>query len=270
MSTGGPANDPTRKQRREVAREQRRALEQAAHAQAVRRTRMLRLGGALGLAVVVVIVAIVVSSSGGSKAKGIATGDKAATTVAAVTSLLKGIPQSANVLGTASAPVTLKYYGDLECPICQEFTLDTLPTLIGSYVRTGKMKIEYLPLETATPDPETFQTQQVAALAAGQQKREWNYVELFYHEQGAEDTGYVTENYLQGLAKQVPGLKLASWLSARGSSKLINTISNQASAAQSAGLNSTPTLIFTGPKGTKQVAQLITPSQATQLIDAVS
>ena len=64
-------------------------------------------------------------------------------------------------------------------------------------MRTGKLKIEYRSLETATREPETFKTQQVAALAAGKQNKMWNYIELFYHEQGEEDSGYVTESYLQ-------------------------------------------------------------------------
>ena len=34
----------------------------------------------------------------------------------------------------------------------------------------------------------------------------WNYIETFYHEQGEEDSGYVTEAYLQNLARQVAGL----------------------------------------------------------------
>jgi hypothetical protein len=34
-------------------------------------------------------------------------------------------------------------------------------------VRPGKLKIEYRSLETATREPETFHTQQLAALAAG-------------------------------------------------------------------------------------------------------
>ena len=38
-----------------------------------------------------------------------------------------GIPQSGNALGNPTAPVTLEYFGDLECPICREFTLGALP-----------------------------------------------------------------------------------------------------------------------------------------------
>ena len=111
--------------------------------------------------------------------------------------------------------MTLQYFGDLQCPICKDFTLGALPTLIQKYVRTGKLKIEYRNLETATREPETFKTQQVAALAAGKQQKMWYYIELFYHEQGEENTEYVTENYLQTLAQQVPGLNLASWTAAQ-------------------------------------------------------
>ena len=57
---------------------------------------------------------------------------------------------------------------------------------------TGKLKIEYRSLETATREPEVFKTQQVAALAAGQQNKLWHFIELFYHEQGEEGSGYVT------------------------------------------------------------------------------
>ena len=116
--------------------------------------------------------------------------------------------------------MTLQYFGDLECPICKEFTLGALPTVIQKWVRSGKLKIEYRSLETATREPETFKTQQVAALAAGKQNKMWHFVELFYHEQGEEATGYVTENYLQGIAQQVPGLNLAAWTTARSDNAL--------------------------------------------------
>ncbi len=77
---------------------------------------------------VVIIVVIVLATSGGGKGGSQAggTGSKEAT-VATVSSLISGIPQSGNVLGNPNAPVTLQYFGDLECPICREFTLGALP-----------------------------------------------------------------------------------------------------------------------------------------------
>ena len=128
--------------------------------------------------------------------------------------------------------MTLVYFGDLECPICKEFTLGALPSIIQKWVRTGKVKIEYRSLETATREPEVFKTQQIAALAAGKQNKMWHYLELFYHEQGEEDTGYVTESYLQGLAQQVPGLNLTKWTSDRNNPALANQVDDRRPGGQ--------------------------------------
>ena len=36
-----------------------------------------------------------------------------------------------------------------------------------------------------------------AALAASEQNRYWNYIELFYRNQGTENSGYVTDDFLR-------------------------------------------------------------------------
>jgi protein-disulfide isomerase len=241
MSSGveNDEGDLTRKQRREQARTERKALEQAEVDRAKRRTRLTQLG--VVVAIVVVVIVGIAIATGGGKSKTVKSGTPQANANAAeVTSLLHGIPQNGNTLGDPNAPVTLKYYGDLECPICKEFTLGALPTLIQKYVRTGKVKIEYHSLETATREPEVFKTQQVAAYAAGKQKLGWNFIELFYHEQGEEDSGYVNESYLQGLASQVPGLNLADWTSARSESTYASEVESDAQAANQAGFTGTP------------------------------
>lgn len=234
--------DLTRKERREQARAERKAMEAAA-AQSAQRKRLIQLGGVIGVVVVIIIV-IVVASSGGSSGGGLATGSKKNSTVATVTSLIHGIPQSGNVLGYPNAPVTLQYFGDLECPICREFTLGALPKVIQKYVRTGKVKIEYNSLETATDEQETFRTQQVAAYAAGKQNLAWDYIELFYHEQGQEKTGYVTEKYLQGLAQQVPGLNLPNWSAARSDPAYAEQVTHDAQVANAEGFTGTPSFLI--------------------------
>jgi protein-disulfide isomerase len=232
--------DLTRKQRREQARSERKALEQAEVDRAKRRTRLTQLGIVVAV-VVVVIVGIAIAAGGGGGKKTVTAGTPAANaTVTEVTSLLHGIPQNGNALGAANAPVTMKYYGDLECPICKEFTLQVLPTLIQKYVRTGKLRIEYHSLETATREPETFKDQQVAADAAGKQNLAWYFIETFYHEQGEEDSGYVNESYLQGIASQVPHLNLAAWTAARSEPTYSNQVAADAQAANQAGFTGTP------------------------------
>jgi len=234
----------TRKQRREQARAQRKALEQAHAAGALRRTRITQLAVVV-VVVVAGIVAVLIATAGSAGVKKIAPGTAAAQAATSdVSGLLSGIPQSGDALGRPTAPVTLQYYGDLECPVCRAFTLSALPSIIQKSVRGGQLRIEYHSLETATREPEVFESQQVAALAAGPQHKMWNFIETFYHEQGEEDSGYVTESFIQGIASQVPGLSLSRWSSDRGDPQLREQVQADAQTASSRGLNGTPAFLI--------------------------
>jgi protein-disulfide isomerase len=229
------------------------------------------IGGVIVLAVAIVAVAIAVSSGGSSGTSGLQKGAQQTKTVASVSNLLSGIPQSGARLGNPKAPVTMVYYGDLECPICRDFTLNGgFPSLVRNEVRGGKVQVVYKSFETATRDPSVFKTQQVAALSAGQQKHFWDYTELFYHEQGAEGSGYVTDSYLQNLAKQVPGLNLSQWESGRSTSSLSTQVASDEQAGTTAGVQGTPTLVFTGPKGQTAIGTVATYPQLQQAVKKVS
>jgi protein-disulfide isomerase len=261
--------DLTRKQRREQAREQRKALEQAEAASAKRRARLTQLG-IVGVIVVAIIVAIVLATGGSSKPGIPKTSKQINATVTEVTSLLGGIPENGITIGNPKAPVTMQYFGDLQCPVCKDFTLGALPSLIGGYVRGGKLKIEYRAMETATKEPETFKNQQVAALAAGKQNKMWYFLEFFYHEQGEENTPYVTESYLQKLAQQIPGLSLANWTAARGDPKLASSITSDAEAAGNAGFSGTPSFLIGKTGGSMarlEYASLTNPSSFNSAIE---
>jgi protein-disulfide isomerase len=213
---------------------------------------MRMIGGAVLVAVIVVVVAIVVSTTGAKKG-GLQHGTKANATVTAVNALLSGIPQSGNTLGNPNAAVTMTYYGDLKCPVCQAFTLQGgFSQLVSNDVRSGKVKVVYDAFCTATcsgPDPNEFPLQQAAALAAGKQNKFWQFAELFYHEQGSEEDAYVTESYLDGLARQVTGLNYAAWKTARSDPNLTAEVTSQQNSGRTIGVSGTPTLIFKGPKG---------------------
>jgi protein-disulfide isomerase len=261
VNTEQEHEDLTRKQRREQARAQRRTLEEAEAAAAVRRTRLTLLG--IVLAVVVAGVGVVVlTSAGGGPPKKIAPESGQARQVSSqVAALLAGIPQNGNALGQPTAPVTLQYFGDLECPVCRAFTIGALPPIIHKWVRTGKLRIEYRSLETATREPEVFRAQQVAALAAGEQKKMWNFVETFYHEQQEEDTGYVTEGFIRGVAKQVSGLNLTQWTGERADAALMDQVASDAQTASSSGLNGTPAFLIGRSGG---AASQLEPSSFTE------
>jgi protein-disulfide isomerase len=236
--------DLTRKQRREQARADRKALEEAEAAKTVRRRRLTQLGIVVAVVVVAIVVIAIAAGGGGGTPAPPKTSKEQAATVAKVNATIGGIPQNGNVLGSPTAPVTLVYFGDLQCPICREFTLGALPPVIQKWVRSGKVRIEYRSLETATREPEVFKSQQVAALAAGKQSLMWNYLETFYHEQGQEDSGYVTEAYLQGLARQIATLNFAKWMTDRKNPSFENQVTTDAQLANNEGFNGTPSFLI--------------------------
>jgi protein-disulfide isomerase len=232
----------TRKQRRDQGRLQRRALERAEAARMFRRKR-LRLLGIISALVACGIVLVLIVSAGASK-KLTPGSAQSRTAVSDVTTLLSGLPQGGNVLGRATAPVTLQYFGDLQCPVCSSFSTQALPLIVAKWVRTGKLRVEYRSLQTATREPEVFAAQQLAALAAGKQGKLWNFVETFYREQGEEGSGYVTEGFLEQVARQVPGLDLTRWASDRGNPALAAQVEIDAQAASASRLGGTPAFLI--------------------------
>jgi protein-disulfide isomerase len=164
--------------------------------------------------------------------------------------LLSGIPQTGVRLGRASAPVRMTLYGDLECGDCRAFVLGAgFPKLVARDVRAGKVQVVYRAFQSATTSSSAFMTQQVAALAAGRQGRLWQFAMLFLHEQGVEGTDYVTEGYLDSLARQVPGLDFAAWQRARRDPALAAHVRSDRRSAKRQRVLGTPTVFFHGPRG---------------------
>ena len=230
--------------------------------------RLLRIG--VVVAAVAAGVAILVATQGPSGAT--ITGTQQRSIGAGIQSLIGGIPQRGHLLGDLGAPVTLVYFGDLECPYCRQFTLGALPAIIRKWVRPGKLKIEYRSMETATREPIVFMSQQVAALAAGRQNKMWYFLELFYHEQGEEDSGYVTEPFLRRLGAQVPGLNLPQWMSDRNDPTLAAEVSSDEELTKKLHFPATPSLFFgkTGSEARKyEPTSLTDPEGFNQRIGAL-
>jgi protein-disulfide isomerase len=221
----------SRTKQKEEARARRLAEERARSERARRQQRIRMIGGVVVVAVVFVVALILINT---------------------VNQLLAGIPQSGNTLGNPKAKVTMTYYGDLKCPVCQAFTVEGgFPQLVSNEVRSGKVKVVYDAFCTATcngPAPQEFPVQQAAALAAGKQARFWQFTELFYRQQGSEEDAYVTEAFLTGLARQA-GVNIAQWKTARNDPNLTAEVTSQQNGGKKIGVSGTPTLVFQGPKG---------------------
>jgi protein-disulfide isomerase len=228
----------SRKEQREQARAEREAREAAERAVAQRNRRMLQLGGALLAAAVIVVVAIAISSGGGSKKGGSAQGNAAGSTQTA--QLLSGVPQQGITLGNPKAPVTLVEFADLQCPFCRDYTINTFPTIVAKYVKPGKVKMEFQNYAFIGPDSLTAAR---AAEAAGKQNKLWSFIDVFYNNQGSENTNYVTDAFLTKIAKGA-GVDPQKMLADRADPKVDQAIALAQQSAQQAGVNSTPTFLI--------------------------
>jgi protein-disulfide isomerase len=151
--------------------------------------------------------------------------------------LLEEIPQEGTVLGRPDAPVTLVEYADLQCPYCAQWALGTFPALVRDYVRQGKLRIEFRGLAFIGPDSETALR---AALAAGRQDRLWNVVERLYANQGAENSGWASEELIDRIAESVPGLDADRFDADRGLAALTTEMAKSQRQAQAGGVRGTP------------------------------
>jgi protein-disulfide isomerase len=254
----------SRKEQREQARAEREAREAAERAKAQRKKRMLQLGGALTAAAVIVVIAIVISSGGSSNKGGSAKGPAVGKSQTA--QLLDGIPQSGITLGNPKAPVTLTEFADLQCPFCKEYTLKTFPTIVAKYVRSGKVKMVFRNYAFISGDSLIAAR---AAEAAGKQNKLWNFIDVFYNNQGEEKTGYVTDPFLTKIADGA-GVDAQKMLADRKDPSIDTAIAEAQQIAQQAGVNSTPTfLIQKGNAAPKKVsASAFDPAAFSQAIDA--
>ena len=259
---------PTKQERRDAARAARIEAEEAQAAAARRRKRLRTLLAVLGAAAVLVVVAIIVS--GGSdnsaksrpgaaqKASGAIPGQKESA------EMLAGIPQKGIYLGNPAAPVRVVEFADLQCPFCREYSLNVLPQLVQAYVRSGKVRMEFRNLSFLGKDSVTAGR---AAAGASEQNKLWNFIDVFYYNQGEENSGYVTPAFLAKIygAAGVNAAQATAFANSAASVKPLqaaNTLADQYS------VQSTPTILV-GKRGGKLTAVEADPTDVNAFKSAI-
>lgn len=177
-----------------------------------------------------------------------------------------GIPQDGTTLGEKDAPVTVYLYEDFQCPFCGQFDREMFPDLVDDYVRDGQVRVVSETMVFLGPDSVTAAR---AAFAAGEQNLYWPYHTLLFENQGEENSGYVTDDFLRGLAEDTPGLDVQKWEDQRAGNSFTKELGAVQSKAQAEGVNSTPTLIVEGPGGQVKIDRLTDYDQITSAIGKV-
>jgi len=219
--------------------------------QGLKANKLKYLFALLALVLLVGVVAVVASSGGSSGRQHRLTIPQEPDAGKRTYALLLGIPQHGSTLGYRNAPVTLQFFGDLQCMDSRRVMLGALPFLIRHWVRAGKLQIVFRSTESDTMGAGgwfEFREQQTAALAAGKQGKLWSFIDVFYRDQGPEFTGYADEEFLRRIA-EVAGLDMDRWKEARQPNEdWVPQIEADEAMARTQKLNSTPSFLI-GPTG---------------------
>ena len=193
-----------RKRAAQQAQAQARAAQRGRPSVDRRRWVLAAVGAAL---LVAAVVGAALARGGGEEAS--ATGSTL-TDGPEATAVFKGIPQQGVALGRPNAPVTVVEFVDLQCPFCREFAVESMPALIEKHVRTGKVRLELRGLAFLGPDSERGLR---AAFAASRQNRLFEFTELLYFNQGAENSGWLDQEMVEAAARSLPGLDVVRLVS---------------------------------------------------------
>jgi protein-disulfide isomerase len=207
-----------------------------------RRRKLLRLASAavfLAIAAVAILIVVNANQSSGGDADDLQG-------AAEVNRGLRGLAQEGMILGDSGAPVRLVEYGDLKCPHCATVSEEIIPELIESKVRTGAARIEF---RNFTIIDEQSETAGAALLAAGEQRRGWNFLEIFYGNQGLETSQYADDEFLAAVARAAGVPDIERWQRDRRSPRILAEVRGTSEEAPELGFTGTPSFAVEGADG---------------------
>ena len=163
-----------------------------------------------------------------------------------------GITQEEDALGPDDAEVTVSIFNDLQCSTCATYHLDTVVPLIESHARTGEAKVELRHFSIA-PNDTTLAA--IAAEAAAEQGRQWQFADLFFRNQELARERGVDEALLEEVAAAVPQLEVEAWAEAYESPESEEAVRADAMLANELELPAEPAVVVDGAAGTRTLTE---------------
>lgn len=146
-------------------------------------------------------------------------------------------------IGDVDAPLVLIEYSDYRCPFCGKFARDTMPVLMEEYIDTGKIRFEWRDLPVFG---EESMKGAMAARAAGEQGRYWEYHDAMYAD--APERGHleITDKKVLAWAKEVGVEDLTQFEADLDDPDLRAQVERDAEQARQIGATGTPTFVLGG------------------------
>jgi protein-disulfide isomerase len=151
------------------------------------------------------------------------------------------------VRGDSSAPVTIVEFADFQCPNCGRFARSTAPQIVEEYVATGKVNMVYKHFPIRGPD--SFAAS-MAAQCAGDQGKFWEFHDLLFNNQEAENSGWAKAENMKAFASELD-LDRGAFDVCLDTEKYKEHVESDFDFARSVGATGTPTFVIVKSDGSE-------------------
>ena len=161
-----------------------------------------------------------------------------------------GITQTGESVGAASAPVVIEVFSDFQCPACKLFVTTELSSLLTDFVKPGLVRIEAKDIDIIDRGSSTESLRlAVGAACAGDQGKYWEFHDLVFWNQGRENRGDHSNEFIARIATAAE-LDMTAWNSCITKADLAQAVVTRTTDSAAAGIRSTPTLRINGQVAT--------------------
>ena len=178
-----------------------------------------------------------------------------------------GVEQTGAFLGSGEAETTVTVFNDLQCAPCADFEIGTIDPIVEQRVRAGDLRFEFRHFSLA-PNDTTLGA--IAAEAAGEQDRQWQYLDTFFRNQAALGNRAIDEEFLREVAEAVPELDVDQWQRDYEAPASENLVRDDARLAAALELPAAPAVVVEGLGGEEKLIETPSREQIEAAIDQAS
>ena len=177
-----------------------------------------------------------------------------------------GIAQEGADLGPEDAELAISVFNDIQCEPCADYEIDVIDPLVEEYARTDQARFEFRHFSLA-PNDTTLAA--IAAEAAGEQARQWQYLDTFVRNQDLAISRDVDEDVLREVAEAVPQLDVEQWQEDFESPRSEELVRQDAMLAAELQLPAEPAVVVSGPGDQRELIESPSAAEIEAAIDAV-
>lgn len=141
-----------------------------------------------------------------------------------------------NSTGDVNAKVKVEEFSDFQCPYCRKWSEENEASFIKKYVETGQVYYTYTPFSFL--GPESVRSAE-AAYCAMDQGKFWQYHDILFANQGAENQGVFSDENLKKFAQDIK-LDMTAFNDCLNSGKFTQKVTDNVNYGRSKGVNATP------------------------------